>query len=295
MEFTKIRAKYCTDEKVQIMLSNANRQIIFSQDGFLYLRDNSVLTHKYLDDPIRTQMPFKDHPSSDNHATHLFKYNQIYVKHTSNRDMRYPDTFSGFFTLSFLYLIGLKNGNAVFAEAELEHFKSVSKKTKIMDTNEIKNFLFDISNCNTKCVLDSLHGIKFAKSSNETVLVDNYSHTFEEQNIVKAYNGYMRPNYLFTYHTEEAAKNLAKTIEDVKPFNMLYQNRNYLLATTASIYVVEIIDTHVVVYKVDISFISPDKFEVNIEKFNIHSSCFIESLPSDLKRLAFSDEPVFNE
>ena len=139
MENSKVKRMYCTDDKVQVMFSNAPNQIICSKDGYLYLRDGDLTIHRYLQDPIRKTMPYGNMPSSAKHASHFLKYGQVYVKFTSSRPM--GSVFAccdGGYELTFLYATKTKNGEAILSEWAVfdgeDFYQSPKSKTKIMKT-----------------------------------------------------------------------------------------------------------------------------------------------------------------
>jgi len=121
MEVVIIKSKYCTNDKVQIMFSNAPNQIICSRDGYLYLRDGEITIHRYLEDDERKKMPYHDRPSSTKHANHLLKFNQLYAKFTQYREMESVFKMDRmYYTLSFLYAKKEKDN---LSKEECNHIK----------------------------------------------------------------------------------------------------------------------------------------------------------------------------
>ena len=178
MDTNKIKSKYCANDKVQLMLSNAPNQIICSKDGFLYLRDKDLTIHKYLSDPQRKKMPFHKEYLSKWHATHLFKYNQIYVKFTKYQ--QYSSPLPKKYTLSFLYFYKVGKGEAVVAEMYLHDFPKENRVITFKE-NVLEDYLFDSSvfeqfdHCKGKYIFDWTNDIKYAKSSVEDIIINNTS------------------------------------------------------------------------------------------------------------------------
>jgi len=86
-----------------------------------------------------------------------------------------------------LYFMKLANGEAAYAD--INHFGTPNKATETMSLDEVKHFLYDISDPNIKgkYIVDWNYGIKFAKSKTETFSVDDFINLSCE-NILAKYN-----------------------------------------------------------------------------------------------------------
>lgn len=81
----KIRSEYCMDDKVQLMLSNAPSQIIFSSDDIICFKNyGKKIIYTYNKDLGINILPYCDVPESKYHLNHLFDYGKPYVQFTSN-------------------------------------------------------------------------------------------------------------------------------------------------------------------------------------------------------------------
>jgi len=189
MEIFKIRKKYCTDDKVQLMLSNSPQQIICSADGYAFLRDSELILHKYIEDKQRFKLPYHDKPISESHVNHLFEYNKLYIKATSDRNMVGGYSLaSDSLTITFLYFIKLKDGDALCAEIPLSHFKSMlNKKVQYFTAKELEDFLYNVKGTTAKIICDGME-IKYAKHKNEELFIDKSFIDITEKGIVSAYN-----------------------------------------------------------------------------------------------------------
>ena len=106
MEVKRVKSKYCTKDKVQIVSGSAPgvEQIICSNDGYLYLdvTDENIHIHRYLDDPQRKKMPYNSKPVSAIHLNHLFKFNKIYARFIRETNKW---SFTNRYKLTFLYFL----------------------------------------------------------------------------------------------------------------------------------------------------------------------------------------------
>ena len=230
MELNKIASKYCTAEKVQLMLSNAPRQIILSKDGYVYLREKDITVHRYLEDPVREKMPFKDNPSSKDHATHLFEYNKVYAKFTRYRGMKERYPFGDSYSLTFLYFIKAKDGGAICAEMHLGDFKEEeNEETSLkMTRTELEKFLYSTDEVKSKCIFDWFSGMKYIKHNNERIGICNFDFIdLSEQGIINLYNRRNEPLMIFS-DPEERKKKLEEgawkvnRIEEIENFDLTY-------------------------------------------------------------------------
>lgn len=175
MQVNIIRPKYCTSEKMQIMYSNAPKQFILSSDGLLYFKNGTVSIHKYLDDPLRASMPYSDRPYSEEHANHLLKYGEIYVKFTSDRNMT-KFYSNNKYCLSFVYCYKNSEGKTILAEILLEdlmRLEVIKEKSELLTLEQLKAFLYQVSSLKAKCIVHPYKGCLYLKSSNDSIIVDS--------------------------------------------------------------------------------------------------------------------------
>lgn len=274
MEINKIKKKYCTDDKVQVMFSNAPSQIICSKDGYLYLRVGDVIIHRYLTDPIRQKMPYRNHPSSKNHATHLFKYNQIYAKFTRYRNMNtecilYPEES---YSLTFLYFVRAENGEALCAELSLEDFTLGEEEVKVFSSSELKDYLYNIENVDAKCIFEWSTGIQFVGHKREKhSFINNDFLDISDEEIVRKYNLKNEPMYcmiLDEKKRQEAMQDKSwqvHSIEEVKDFVLTHHG--FLEQYSPMILVID--GDAMYVYDFRVTFCEKDCFKVASRKRTI--------------------------
>lgn len=272
MEIDKIKKKYCANDKVQLMFSNP-RQIILSKDGYLYLREQGITIHRYLTDPVRKKMPYKNKPSSRDHATHLFEYDKIYAKFTAYRDMcaRFP--LEDLYSLTFLYFIRAENGEAFCAEFDLEDFKAEKETSQILSKAGLEKFLYDLDGVDAKCIFEYPVGIRYAKHKRESTVITNDSFlNLSDEGIIDSYN---RENesllYLIIDEKEQAKEMKANkslhvySIEDIKDFVLTYHGFNNCYSPMLLV----INGNEMYVYDFSITFKEKDCFEVKSKKRKI--------------------------
>lgn len=293
MDTYKIAKKYCTEEKVQVMFSNAPRQIICSKDGYLYLRDGDIKIHKYLTDSIREKMPYRNRPDGRWHATHLFKYDQVYVKFTRYRRMNpslalMPDGYS----LSFLYFHKLNNGEAIASEMYLGDFKK-EKGEKYFSKKGLEEFLYGISDIKGKYIFEWEHGIQYAKSPEEIICIDGIRKFLDlsDEAIINSYNiRNMFLNFqLFDegYDDKEEEKQVKiESLDEIKEeFSMIGGFNAPIL--------VEVSEDGINVYEFDVIYCGKDNFKVEYEKTEVKPN--IAKILNSSVKSKYTPEPDFDE
>lgn len=287
MEITKIRPKYCAKDKVQIMFSNAYPQVICSKDGYLYFRDSTKTIHKYLDDPLKESMPYYNEPSSDYHATHLLKYNHIYLKSTTNRNMVSNPRNNGSI-LTFLYCAKLNKG-AVVAEAFLEDFvKEDEEQTIIMTKDELEKFLYDTSNIDLKCILDPFE-IVYLKYKDDTSLLKKSFIDLSDSGIIDTYNQFKR-GYFIGYSYPSPGLHF-KDISEVKPFKII--PRPSITGNRPKPLIISISNDIITVRRCTIEYVATNQFKVTYNETIISADKLHEMLSKSFKGVLFAAEPHF--
>jgi len=271
MTINKIKKKYCTDDKVQVMFSNAPNQIIFSKDGYLYLREQDVTIHRYLTDPVRKEMPYRNHPSSSNHATHLFEYDKIYAKFTGYRNMGGACLSEDSYSMTFLYFVRAENGEALCAEIDLGDFEKEEETFQKLSKAELEKFLYDLNGAQAKCIFGWFAGIQYVKHTKEAIGItnDNFLNLSDEE-IIRRYNFKNAP-ICFIFNEEERAKRetdeswRVHSIEEVKEFVLTHHG--VFAQYDPMLLVIE--DNEMYVYDFTVKFINKDCFEVKSIKRKI--------------------------
>lgn len=277
MEIHKIKKRYCTEDKVQVMFSNAPNQIICSKDGFLYLRVRGITSHhKYLSDPQRKKMPYRKFPSSKGHASHLFKFNQIYVKFTKYRAMSSGLKLeSDDYTLSFLYFQKYKEREAIFSEMFLDDFECEETFT-MMSQKEVEEFIYGISEEEGKYIFDYESGIIYAVSAHEEEIIRKYVFDFSDNSIIERYNYINEPLRIddsYISLSNKVEKSNVKdnddeswkvnTIDDVKEFSITgskwgFRENNLVMIT--------ITENGVIANEFEIFYCGKDSYKVKSNK-----------------------------
>ncbi len=299
-EVKKIKSKYCTKDKVQIMFSNATRQIICSKDGYLYLRDGDdcEVVHKYLDDPIRRKMPYKNKPSSEYHATHLLKYNQIYAKFTNRRAMN-PNHFSLMSSLgyhfTFLYMIKNKKKEAIFVELTLDEFEAKEEIFENLTKKDVQDFLYKATGFDGKYVFERYRGIQYAKSYKEKVSIKENFIDLSDEAIIDKYNKikYSEPIMLVPGFNREEIRKIneeqkAKTIDDVKEFKMT-ESTSWFGNCTCYMLIVK--GDEMYVYEFDIIYVSKNCFKIISKTRNIRISKEMEQEILKMRDIEYTTDP----
>ena len=272
MTINKIKKKYCANDKVQVMFSNAPSQIIFSKDGYLYLREQDVTVHRYLTDPVRKEMPYRNNPSSSNHATHLFEYDKIYAKFTRYRNMGRGYHPEDSYSLTFLYFVRAENGEALCAEISLRDFEKEEETSQNLSKAELEKFLYDLNGTQAKCIFEWFGGIQYVKHTKEVVGIanDNFLNLSDEE-IIRKYNFKNEPMYCLIFDEEERAKREADeswkvhSIEEVKDFVLTHHG--VFSQYDPMLLVIE--GDEMYVYDFTVKFINKDCFEVKSVKRKI--------------------------
>ena len=276
MDTNRIKSKYCTADKVQMMFSNAPHQIICSKDGYLFLRDKDVCIHRYLKDHQRKNMPYS-RPTSKWHTTHLFNCGQVYVKFTSDRAMNeciFHD--SDGFVLSFVYFHKLNNGEAVVCEFYLSECKQEQETEVLMNREELIKWLYDVSEVKGKYIFDYMCGIQYAKSPLEEISISQFLDLSNEA-IVKWHNVTKEHIRLFDYFPSISGNGEAitkkpkddeswkvNTIDEITKFSMTHwgfrHNSPVLLAIS---------DEGITAYEFEIICCSKDSYNIKSKKRSI--------------------------
>lgn len=291
MEVTRIKSKYCTNNKVQIMFSNAPNQIICSRDGYLYLRDREVTIHRYLEDEQRKKMPYRKHPSSDKHANHLLKFDQLYAKFTEYREMTSALSIGPmYYTLSFLYAKKYKGG-AIFAEMMLADFAQGEDDIRIMTKEEIEEFLYDISNVRGKYIVDLNRSLIYAKSDLEEICIKNPFLDLSEQGIIQKFNAM---DQLIPYVSHDSigkeikkiGKRKVENIGEVPEFCLM----DHFYGSVKPILLI-IKEKGITAYRFEITFISPNCYKVKKNRIDIvpNLSRILEAAPD----ATYTTDPSF--
>ena len=294
MEIHKIKKMYCKDDKVQVMFSNAPSQIIFSESGYLYLRKGKLTIHAYLNDPVRNKMPYKNNPSSSNHATHLFEYDKTYVKFTSDRAMggsfKYHDSYS----LTFLHFIRAENGEAILAEASLTDFELEEEKKAILSKEKLKKFLYDVDGVDAKAIFEWFSGIMYFSHINEDIGIFNKNFLdLSDEEIIERYNRKNEPLILF--NEEERERKMKErawevhSIDEVKEFVL---TRHGMFTDYYPMLLV-VKGNNIVVYDFEVTFLERDRFRLSIKKRNI--SLTYNDILREANNLEYPNDPEFED
>lgn len=298
MDTNKIAKKYCTNDKVQVMFSNAS-QIICSKDGYLYLRNGNITIHKYLSDPQRSKMPYHNNPVGKWHATHLFKYDQVYIKFTKYRRMNdcvqpMPDSYS----LSFLYFHKNSKGETICSEMYLSDFE---KRTNDMTLSkeELKNFLYETTGIKGKYILDKLYGIEYAKSVDEKILINKSFLDLSDSSIVNLYNLKKKPMN-FQHLDEILGTNKRREKKDdtswkISSLNEITEEFCITSPTPrlSSPFLIEVTDTTVNVFEFEVFYCKEDCFKVKYKKTSIIPN--LENILVSAENSNYSIDPSFDE
>lgn len=297
MTINKIAKKYCADDKVQVMFSNAPSQIIFSKDGYLYLREQDVTIHRYLTDPVRKKMPYRNHPSSSNHATHLFEYDKVYAKFTRYRNMGRGYHPEDSYSLTFLYFVRAENGEALCAEIGVDSFESEEETTQTFSKAELEKFLYNLDGADAKCIFEWFGGIQYVKHTKEAVSICNDKFlNLSDEEIVRKCNTLNEPMYCLIFDEKRRAEMMAdeswkvQSIEEVKDFVLTYHGG---IISNCSPMILVIIGDEMYVYDFKVTLLKKDCFEVKSTKKKIALSY------NDILRCAnncnYTHEPSFDD
>lgn len=274
MEVVRIKSKYCTNNKVQIMFSNAPNQIICSRDGYLYLRDGEITIHRYLEDEQRKKMPYRKHPSSTKHATHLLKFNQLYAKFTQYREMVPAFQMEGmYYTLSFLYAKKAKGG-AIFTEMMLADFTQGEDDIRIMTKEQVEGFLYDISNVRGKYICDLSRHLVYAKSDLEEICIKKPFLDLSEQGILQRFNAMNQPIPYVSYHNEgKKIKNTeGRKVENIGEVPEFCLTDHFFGSTKPILLVVK--ERGITAYRFGVTFIGPNCYRVKKNRIDIVPNLF---------------------
>lgn len=278
MLVNKILPKYCSSEKMQIMYSNAPKQFILSREGLLYLREGNYTIHRYSDDPARCSMPYFDHPSSAEHANHLLKYNELYVKFTSDRNIT-SDYKEGKFHLSFIYCYKNLEDETILVELTLEDLlacEMVESKTELLTREQLEAFLYQVSTLKAKCIVHPYKGAMYLKSSSDSITLNSSFLDLSDEGITKLYNS-------SNHHLD-----IAKDISEVKRFVLTHLG--YLNSLP---YLVSVSDSQIEVFSLFITYIGHERFELTTRSFKIDESKIKGILCNHLNELKYPKEPNF--
>lgn len=190
MDIFRIDSKYCTDDKVQLMLSNAPYQIICSSKGYKFLREGDFIIHPYIEEIRALEIPYKNNPISKGHVNHLFEFDKLYVKVTSDRRMgRGCVPSGGCYDFTFLYFTKLENGEALGAEIPISNYKSnMHRKVQYLNKKELEDFLYGINEVSAKIIFDGQLGIKYVRHKNEEIFIKKDWLDISDRGIIEEYN-----------------------------------------------------------------------------------------------------------
>lgn len=246
MKVFRVDSKFCTDNQVQITLNQAPTQLICSKDGYLFYKFDDLTVHRYLTNSERLKMPHCYKPSSDWHAHHLFKFNQPYIFFTPYDTQYVPYNFiEDTYHVRFLYFTKLPNGDAAYTN--ITRFEVPNKACELMSLDEVKSFLYDISDPSIigKYIVDWNTGITYAKSKNETLMVDNFIDLSYE-------------SILSNYNRIYGEKGKISSIDDVPPHNITPCSLGYHPG------LIILSEDSIDVYLFTITFCAKDQFKVEM-------------------------------
>lgn len=301
MEIFKIRKKYCTDNKVQLMLSNAPHQIICSSDGYTFLRENDLIIHPYITDTERFIMPYSDTPISEGHVNHLFEYDRLYVKVTSDRRMGRGYSMSiGCFDFTFLYFTKLKAGDALCAEIPISYFKpTINQKTQYFNKNALEEYLYRLKDEKAKIIFDGQFGIKYARHKNEEIFIKREYIDISDEGIIKEYNSQKEDENLPLFDEERRKRLLAErpweihNIDEIKEevtltYHGMFSTRYPTLVTIKDKNEIEVMD-----FK--ISFCNKHCFKVETKKIPISFGARdLITAAFNMDEISYTSEPDFD-
>ena len=298
MEITRIRKKYCVDGKVQIMFSNAPSQVILSSDGFIYLRDGDTTIHRYLADPIRKKMPYKNMPSSKDHATHLFEYDKLYAKFTSYRNMGRGYSMEDCHTLTFLYFVRTENGEALCAEFRYSDFKSDDEIEEIMSKEDLERFLYDLtlSEADAKCILDWQSGMKYVRHKKEAICLTRENFLpLDDASIIAKANAHNEPIYSLIFDDELRKKKMEDKswmVHSVDEIHDLYLTHRGMLGGYNPVQLV-IRGNKMYLHDFEVVFVGPGKFKLRNKRYVIEMS--YNEILKRAHNVEYSMEPDFDQ
>lgn len=284
MEIFKVASKYCIEDKVQLMLKNSDSQIICSKEGYLYLKKDDILIHRYLTDPLREGMPYSDTPTSKEYNTHLFKYNQIYVWFCN--ELGY-DEFGlvGGYSLNFIYFLKTKNNEAIGVIFKLDDFKYEEKSFENMTGLAVEKFLYQHEDEIGKYIFNSFSGIKCAWDKSENLILGNSVVDLSEENILHSHNAYNIPIYLFRTEADEYVTDI-KEVE-----NVIISERNGFMGSSTKSNMVIIKENDIIIYNFDIWYCSKNRYKIKADTCLIRIGDDLKKKIMNTKNISYTSDP----
>ena len=182
----KIRSEYCTEDIVQLMLSNASSQIVFNADEIICFKSGGKkIIHTYNNDLGENVLPYCDVPESDNHLNHLFSYDKPYVQFTNDPVIGFSLRVSDGYSLNVL-LFNKSDIGAKFTNLKLN--KLPERKILIRtDAEGVMKFLRRQPEEDAKYILHYFKGIQYVDTLDNGVLVDRYNISLDDESIISHY------------------------------------------------------------------------------------------------------------
>lgn len=203
----KIKREYCTEDKVQVMLSNASSQIIFNSDEIICFKsDGKKIIYTYKKDLGDIVLPYCDVSESNNHLNHLFSYDKPYVQFTNDPAIGYSLKVNDGYYLDVL-LFKKSSFGAEFNSLNLNQLPT--RKILIRtDAEGVMKFLRRQPEEDAKYILHYFKGIQYVDTRNNGILVDRYNIDLDDDSIIR--------NYL-CYECDSEQKASITSIKEVPP------------------------------------------------------------------------------
>lgn len=305
MTISKINKKYCRGNRAQLMLSRGNSQVVFNEDGILYLKmpmnDNELIIHKYLTDPERNYFPYHDVPVSERQHNHLFECDKIYTEITSlGEESR----------LNFKLFKHLDNGDVLVEKLGLGNFDKIEREipaTKEMVEKYLKRqpdeqakYIFEMWDA-----VNFGNGFKYASFEESDEVFNIFKIPLNNESILKAFNKKNEPIefYLPIYDDNEKAQKRQEeirkrreerawekhSIDEVSEFSL---TEGGFLATSEP-YMIILKDGETFVKKFDIRFIRENEFLIKEKIYHITKEKFKIEHGINHRMISYTGDPFY--
>ena len=310
MSIIKIAKHYCRDNRVQFMLRKGTSQVVFSEQGILYLKvpfskDETLSIHKYSNDKDRNYFPYHDRPVSTRQHNHIFDCDTIYVEltgaqeHSAFNFRLFKKLPSGDALLETLGIDSFESDNTTYTFNALEVQKYLERQPE-----EDARFIFDMWDA-----VNGEYGLLYVNANDCEYKFNNFYIPLDNESIVKRYNQKIEPfditmpNLFYDEELEAEQREISaeiqrihderawekKSIDEIEEFSLT--GKGFIQVSQP--YMVVVKDGAIMVKNFDIRFKREDEFLVKEKTYHISKEKFKIARHINSKEIDYGGDPTY--
>jgi len=293
---------------VQMMLTRGSNQVVFSEDGILYLKvpvskNTDLSIHNYLKDKDRHYFPYHDRPVTERQHNHIFECDKIYADITCAGEKS---------VFNFKLFKRIFNGDVLVEQLSINSFDREEREITL-DGAGVRSYLERQPEEDIRIIFDMWAAVNAGEaisyiSSNEfDQTVDRIKLPLDNESILKEYNRknspvFIMPELFFADNEKERQKRREKvekeweakawekkTIDEVEPFSLtergfLSTDRQHIITSEDG----KIFDNHF-----EIIFTRENEFLIKERRYSICKDKFKIERGVDHSRYMYTGDPSY--